>query len=154
MRVVPGFVEIDLVGHEGGNAVGEHAYTLTVTDIATGWTENRSVPNKARKWVIAALADIAKVMPFPLLGIDSDNGSEFINYHLLYWCEQQKLTFTRSRAGNSNDGAHVEQKNWAVADGGGLPPLRHTQRTVAAEQDLGAAVADDELLPGSAEAGL
>ena len=69
---VPGFVEIDLVGHEGGNAVGEHAYTLTVTDIATGWTENRSVPNKARKWVIAALEDIAKVLPFPLLGIDSD----------------------------------------------------------------------------------
>lgn len=111
---VPGFVEIDLVGHEGGNAVGEHAYTLTVTDIATGWTENRSVPNKARKWVIAALEEIAKVMPFPLLGIDSDNGSEFINHHLLAWCEQRKITFTRSRPGNSNDGAHVEQKNWAV----------------------------------------
>src|SRR5450830_75481 len=111
---VPGFVEIDLVGHEGGNAVGEHAYTLTVTDIATGWTENRSVPNKARKWVVAALEEIAKVMPFPLLGIDSDNGSEFINYHLLAWCEQRKLTFTRSRPGNCNDGAHVEQKNWAV----------------------------------------
>ena len=110
----PGFVEIDLVGHEGGNAIGEHAYTLTVTDIATGWTENRSVPNKARKWVIAALADIAKVLPFPLLGIDSDNGSEFINHHLLAWCEERKLTFTRSRPGNSNDGAHVEQKNWAV----------------------------------------
>jgi hypothetical protein len=70
---VPGFVEIDLVGHEGGQAVGEHAYTLTVTDIATGWTENRSVRNKARKWVIAALEEIALVMPFPLLGIDSDN---------------------------------------------------------------------------------
>jgi hypothetical protein len=68
---VPGFVEIDLAGHEGGNAIGEHAYTLTVTDIATGWTENRSVPNKARTWVIAPLADIAKVLPFPLLGIDS-----------------------------------------------------------------------------------
>jgi hypothetical protein len=67
----PGFVEIDLVGHEGGNAVGEHAYTLTVTDIATGWTENRSVRNKARKWVIAALEDIEESMPFPLLGIDS-----------------------------------------------------------------------------------
>lgn len=67
----PGFVEIDLVGHEGGNAVGEHAYTLTATDIATGWTENRSVRNKARKWVIAALDDIAESMPFPLLGIDS-----------------------------------------------------------------------------------
>ena len=111
---VPGFVEIDLVGHEGGNAVGEHAYTLTVTDIATGWTENRSVSNKARKWVIAALGEIGLVMPFPIIGIDSDNGSEFINYHLLHWCEQRKITFTRSRAGNSNDGAHVEQKNWAV----------------------------------------
>jgi hypothetical protein len=111
---VPGFVEIDLVGHEGGNAEGEHAYTLTVTDIATGWTENRSVPNKAQKWVVAALEDIGKVMPFPLLGIDSDNGSEFINYNLLAWCEDRKLTFTRFRSGNSNDGAHVEQKNWAV----------------------------------------
>jgi len=111
---VPGFVEIDLVGHEGGNAVGEHAYTLTVTDIATGWTENRSVPNKARKWVIAALEEIAKIMPFPILGVDSDNGSEFINHHLLTWCQQRKITFTRSRPGNSNDGAHVEQKNWAV----------------------------------------
>ena len=67
---VPGFVEIDLVGHEGGNAVGEHAYTLTVTDIATGWTENRSVPTKARKWVIAALGEIGLVMPFPIIGID------------------------------------------------------------------------------------
>jgi len=111
---VPGFVEIDLVGHEGGNAVGDHAYTLTVTDIATGWTENRSVPNKARKWVIAALVEIAAIMPFPLLGVDSDNGSEFINHHLLTWCETRQITFTRSRPGNSNDGAHVEQKNWAI----------------------------------------
>lgn len=111
---VPGFVEIDLVGHEGGNALGEHAYTLTVTDVATGWTENRSVPNKARKWVIAALEEISLIMPFPILGVDSDNGSEFINFHLLYWCEQREITFTRSRPGNSNDGAHVEQKNWAI----------------------------------------
>ena len=111
---VPGFVEIDLVGHEGGNAAGEHAYTLTVTDIATGWTENRSVPNKARKWVLAALDEIAKIMPFPILGVDSDNGSEFINHHLLEWCQQRQITFTRSRPANSNDGAHVEQKNWAT----------------------------------------
>ncbi|CAG7579771.1 transposase family protein [Rhodococcus opacus] len=109
-----GTPEIDLFGHEGGNAVGEHAYTLTVTDIATGWTENRSVRNKARKWVIAALDEIAAIMPFPLLGVDSDNGSEFINHHLLDWCNRQQITFTRSRPGNSNDGAHVEQKNWAV----------------------------------------
>jgi hypothetical protein len=69
---VPGFVEIDLVGHEVGNAIGDHCYTLTVTDIATGWTENRTVRNKARRWVIAALADIAAVMPFPIIGVDSD----------------------------------------------------------------------------------
>lgn len=111
---VPGFVEIDLVGHEGGNAVGEHCYTLTVTDIATGWTENRSVRNKARTWVIAALEEITLVMPFPVIGFDSDNGSEFINHHLLEWCQKRQITFTRSRPGNSNDGAHVEQKNWAV----------------------------------------
>jgi integrase-like protein len=110
----PGFVEIDLVGHDGGNAAGEYAFTLTVTDIATGWTENRSVRNKARKWVLAALDDIAAAMPFPILGVDSDNGSEFINHHLLAWCEQRKITFTRSRPGNKNDGCHVEQKNWAV----------------------------------------
>ena len=111
---VPGFVEIDLVGHEGGNAVGEHCYTLTVTDIATGWTENRSVRNKAEKWVFEALMDIRGAFPFPIIGVDSDNGSEFINWHLLRWCEQNQTTFTRSRSGNSNDGAHVEQKNWAV----------------------------------------
>jgi hypothetical protein len=79
---VPGFVEIDMVGHEG-NAVGEHCYALTVTDIATGWTENRSLRNKARKWVVEALADIGRVMPFPIIGVDSDNGSEFINYFAL-----------------------------------------------------------------------
>jgi len=109
---VPGFVEIDLVGHEGGNPSGEHAYTLTVTDIATGWTENRSVRNKAQRWVFAALMDIRDHLPFPLLGIDSDNGSEFINHHLFAWCTEHQVTFTRSRSGNKNDGAHVEQKNW------------------------------------------
>ncbi len=70
--------------------------------------------NKAEKWVFAALLEITKIMPFPLLGIDSDNGSEFINWHLLRWCEKEQITFTRSRSGNSNDGAHVEQKNWAI----------------------------------------
>jgi len=111
---VPGFVEIDLVSHDGGHAVGEHVWTLTVTDIATGWTENRSVPTKARKWVMAALDDITAVMPFPIRGVDSDNGSEFINFHLLDWCEKHQITFTRSRVGNKNDGCHVEQKNWTT----------------------------------------
>jgi hypothetical protein len=111
---VPGFVEIDLVSHDGGRAVGEHGWTLTVTDIATGWTENRSLPSKALKWVMAALDDINAAMPFPIRGIDSDNGSEFINFHLLRWCDKHQITFTRSRVGNKNDGCHVEQKNWST----------------------------------------
>jgi transposase InsO family protein len=110
---VPGFVEIDLVGHEGGNASGEYCFTLTVTDICTGWTVNRSVKNKAAKWVFDALEHVISVFPFPIIGIDSDNGSEFINEHLLAYCTDHEITFTRSRAGNKNDGAHVEQKNWA-----------------------------------------
>lgn len=109
---VPGFVEIDLVGHEGGNPSGEHCFTLTVTDIATGWTVNRSVRNKAEKWVFEALMHVGRVFPFPIIGIDSDNGSEFINNHLFEYCVANKITFTRSRASHSNDGAHVEQKNW------------------------------------------
>jgi transposase InsO family protein len=109
---VPGFVEIDLVGHEGGNSSGQFCYTLTVTDIATGWTVNRSIRNKAAKWVVAALEHVASVFPFPIIGIDSDNGSEFINEHLDQYCVDREITFTRSRAGHSNDGAHVEQKNW------------------------------------------
>jgi hypothetical protein len=110
----PGFVEIDLVSHDGGNSVGPFAFTLTVTDIATGWTENRSVPSKEAKCVLAALESIAKKMPFPILGVDSDNGAEFINVYLFIWCRNRKITFTRSRPTNKNDGCHVEQKNWAV----------------------------------------
>ena len=111
----PGFVEIDLVGHEGGDNNGDFASSLTVTDIATGWTEIRSVRNKAARHVFAALVEIQAVLPFPLLGIDSDNGSEFINEHLLRWCVSQRITFTRSRPANKNDSCHVEQKNWDVA---------------------------------------
>jgi hypothetical protein len=110
----PGFVEIDLVGHEGGNSRGDFCFTLDITDIATGWTETRSVKNKAQKWVFAAIKDGLASFPFPILGIDSDNGSEFINWELFRWCEQERLTFTRSRSGNKNDGAHVEQKNWHI----------------------------------------
>jgi transposase InsO family protein len=110
---VPGFVEIDLVSHDGSNASGEYCFTLTVTDISTGWTVNRSVRNKAAKWVFEALEHVTAVFPFPILGIDSDNGSEFINDHLFQYCTERHITFTRSRPGNKNDGAHVEQKNWA-----------------------------------------
>lgn len=110
----PGFVEIDLVGHEGGDNQGDFACSLTVTDIATGWTEVRTVRNKAARHVFCALVEIQAALPFPLLGIDSDNGSEFINAHLLSWCTDQQITFTRSRPANSNDGCHVEQKNWDI----------------------------------------
>jgi hypothetical protein len=110
----PGFVEIDLVGHEGGNPSGDFCRTLNVIDIATTWTEPRAVKNKAQKWVFAALQEIVGAFPFPILGIDSDNGSEFINDQLLRFCEVSKITFTRSRPGNKNDGCHVEEKNWSV----------------------------------------
>jgi hypothetical protein len=109
---LPGFVEIDLVGHEGGNSSGEFCFTLTMTDIATGWTLNRSVKNKAAIWVFEAIEYAIRQFPFPILGIDSDNGSEFINAHLFDYCVDHQITFTRSRPGNKNDGAHVEQKNW------------------------------------------
>jgi hypothetical protein len=110
----PGFIEVDLVGHDGGDLNGEHCYTLTCTDIATGWTETRTVRNRAAKWVFTALVELQAQFPFPILGIDSDNGSEFINSHLLRWCHDQQITFTRSRPNNKNDGAHVEQKNWTI----------------------------------------
>jgi hypothetical protein len=108
----PGFCEIDLVGHEGGNPLGEFCFTLTMTDVATGFTINRSVLNKAAVHVTAAIDHARGKFPFPVVGIDSDNGSEFINAHLFDYCVTEKITFTRSRPGNKNDGAHVEQKNW------------------------------------------
>lgn len=108
----PGFVEIDLVGHEGGNNFGEFCFTLTMTDVATGWTVNRSVVNKAAIHVVEAIKAASARFPFPILGIDSDNGSEFINAHLFDYCTAEKITFTRGRPGNKNDGSHVEQKNW------------------------------------------
>ena len=87
-------------------------WRCSLTDIATGWTVNRSVKNKAAIWVFEAMGYVIARFPFPILGIDSDNGSEFINAHLLAYCRVHKITFTRSRPGNKNDGAHVEQKNW------------------------------------------
>ena len=110
----PGFTEMDLVAHDGGNARGEHAWTLDFTDIKTGWTECAAVRNKAQIHVFAALQRVRERLPFPLLGVDSDNGSEFINDELVRYCDQEHLTFTRSRSGHKNDSAHVEQKNWAV----------------------------------------
>jgi hypothetical protein len=152
---VPGFVEIDLVGHEGGNSSGEFCFTLTVTDIATGWTINRSVRNKAQRWVLEALVYVSSVFPFPIRGIDSDNGSEFINEHLLRYCEQHEITFTRSRPGNKNDGAHVEQKNWArVRELVGYYRYDTAAERGQTQRDLGTGRAVHQLLPPAAEADL
>jgi hypothetical protein len=110
----PGFVEMDLVAHEGGNASGDFAYTLDLTDVSTGWTELAAVKNRAQVWVFEALQEIRQRLPFPLLGLDSDNGGEFINHHLKRYCEQEKITFTRSRPYRKNDNCFVEQKNYSV----------------------------------------
>jgi hypothetical protein len=110
----PGFTEMDLVAHDGGDASGDFAHTLDFTDIKTGWMECAATRNKAQIHVFAALKQVRARLPFPLLGIDSDNGSEFINDELLRYANQEHLTFTRSRPGRKNDGAHGEQKNWSV----------------------------------------
>lgn len=113
-EVRPGFLEIDLVGHEGGDPRGEFCQTLTLTDVASGWTEVRALRNKAQRWVHEAMQDLTHTLPFPLLGVDSDNGSEFINNNLFTWCVDHEVTFTRSRPWRKNDNCFVEQKNWAV----------------------------------------
>jgi len=111
---VPGYMECDLVAHCGVSGAGEFANTLNMTDVCTQWTETRAVINKAQKHVFEGIVHIREHLPFPLLGIDSDNGSEFINSELLRYCQQEKLVFTRSRPYQKNDGCHVEQKNWSV----------------------------------------
>jgi hypothetical protein len=110
----PGFCEVDLVAHDGGNPAGQFCQTLDLTCVATGWTEMRALPNKAQRWCFEALRDIQGSLPFPLLGLDSDNGSEFINDQLYRWCIDQEITFTRSRPQRKNDNCFVEQKNFPV----------------------------------------
>lgn len=110
----PGFLQIDLVGHEGGNARGDFCQTLDTTDVATGWTEPRAIRNKAQVWVTQALDEIRQQLPFQLVGINSDAGSEFINDNLFRYCQSNKITFTRSRVNRKNDNCYVEQKNYAA----------------------------------------
>ncbi|HEY7064515.1 MAG TPA: transposase [Chloroflexota bacterium] len=109
-----GFVEIDLVAHCGTTPAGHYVNTLTVTDVATGWTECAALWGKGQAAVCGALEQIRDRLPFPLRGIDSDNGTEFLNAHLVRWCEQEQLAFTRGRPYWKNDQAHVEQKTWSV----------------------------------------
>jgi len=113
-EAAPGFLEMDLVGHDGGSACGDYCQTLDITDVATGWTEQRAVPNKAEKWVFEALQDLRQSLPFPVRGLDSDNGTEFINHHLVRFCKLERITFTRARPYRKNDTCFVEQKNWSI----------------------------------------
>ena len=110
----PGFMEIDLVAHCGGSVEGQYLNTLTCTDICTGWTEVLALRYRSQQNVCDGLQNMRQDLPFPLLGIDSDNGSEFINDLLYRYCKQEHITFTRSRPYKKNDQAHVEQKNWSV----------------------------------------
>jgi hypothetical protein len=108
----PGFTEIDLVSHSGNSASGEFLHSLNVTDIHSTWVESRAVMGKSQIGVLKAMQDIEQALPFKLLGIDSDNGSEFINYHLKTFCDQNKIQFTRGRPYKKDDNAHIEQKNY------------------------------------------
>lgn len=108
----PGYLEIDLVSHSGASAAGEFLHTVDAVDIHTGWVERQAVRGKGQHGILQALTTIAQQLPFALRGLDSDYGSEFINGHLVAFCAQRAIQFTRSRPYKKDDNAHVEQKNW------------------------------------------
>jgi hypothetical protein len=110
----PGFLEADTVAHCGTSMSGSFVYTVAVTDIATGWSEHRAMWGRGEYGAVAQLQDIEAVLPFHILGFDCDNGSEFLNHHLVKYFlhRKQPVAFTRSRAYHANDNAHIEQKNW------------------------------------------
>jgi len=110
----PGFVEVDLVGHGGDSTGGEYLNTLNMVDVKTRWTEFLCLINRSQAATTTAIDACRVRLPYPLLGLDSDNGSEFINGDLNRYCEQAKITFTRCRPYRKNDQAYVEQKNWTA----------------------------------------
>ena len=110
----PGFIETDLVAHCGESVEGFYLNTLCAVDVASGWTECLPVWGKWQEKVRQSVHRMRQRLPFPLLGIDSDNGSEFINQCFYKYCRDEKITFTRSRAYKKNDSCHVEQKNGNV----------------------------------------
>lgn len=112
--VLPGFFEADLVAHCGEVTKGQFLNTLTMTDIATGWTELGALLMRSGTDVLAAVCEIKDMLPFPMLGFDTDNGGEFINHDVLDWCSKNEVTFTRSREYRKNDQAHVEEKNGSI----------------------------------------
>ena len=110
----PGFLEIDVVAHCGTLYEGSYLSTLTLTDVATGWTECVPLLHRGQALIIQALDRARQLLPFPLLGLDTDNGGEFINAEVLAYCEREHLTFTRGRTHKSNDQCYIEQKNGAI----------------------------------------
>ncbi len=110
----PGFMEADLVAHGGPSASGNFVQTLTLTDVATGWTECAPLLFREQRLLGEVMTALRSVLPFPLLGFDTDNDSVFMNETIKAWCEGAQVTFTRSRPYRKNDQAHVEQKNGAV----------------------------------------
>jgi len=113
-ETMPGFFEADLVAHCGGSVEGSFLYSFVLTDIATGWIECMPLLYRSKHAVINALERVRQLIPFPMLGLDTDNGSEFINTELIEYCKREKITFTRGRAYKKNDQCYVEQKNGAV----------------------------------------
>jgi len=110
----PGFIEVDLVAHCGENLEGFYLNTLMAVDVATGWAEFVGVWGKGQERVGAAIHNVRARLPFPMLGLDSDNGSEFINQDIARWCQRAGITFTRSRPYKKNDNCFVEQKNGSI----------------------------------------
>lgn len=110
----PGFLEIDLVAHCGDSVRGEYINTLDMTDVATGWTTLAAFMGRSDRFCSEAIDQVRSSIPFPILGVDSDNGGEFINNHFKRYCERNQITFTRGRPNKKNDSCYVEQKNWDV----------------------------------------
>jgi len=110
----PGFVEADLVAHSGPTAKGSFVQTLTLTDIATGWTECAPLLVREQRLLTEVLGEVRKLLPFPLLGFDTDNDSVFMNETVRDYCQEAGIAFTRCRPYRKNDQAWVEQKNGAV----------------------------------------
>lgn len=110
----PGYLEADTVAHCGGSLEGDFLWSVTYTDIYSGWTANRAVWNKGAQGVVEATREVESALPFEILGFDCDNGSEFLNWHLVNYFtgRKSKVGFTRSRPYHKNDNGHVEQKNW------------------------------------------
>ena len=110
----PGWLEVDTVALCGGSVAGDFVWMVDGVDYATTWVSVRAIWNRGQAATLSALQDIEKNLPFELLGLDSDNGGEFINYHVMAWLQQRKrpVFMTRSRPYKKDDNAHVEQKNW------------------------------------------